>query len=70
MFTVEIRINGTLINHIYGRNMGSTQDGYGPDKYSYEMYMPESRGVKRGEVLHEREDGIQKLVRLILEDAE
>ena len=67
MFTVEIKINGSLINHIYGHNEGSSPDGRG-DQYRYELYEVETRAVKNGRVTHKRSDGINKLVAAILLD--
>ena len=64
MFTVEIRINGTLISHIHGHNEMEVVDG--KDRYSFEHYAVESRKVKRGEVWHDRNDGIDALVAKIL----
>lgn len=69
MFTVEIKINGSLIGHIYGHNEGDSPDGKG-DKYRYEYYEPETREVRNGNVVHRRSDGIRKLVAAILNDAE
>ena len=66
MFTTEIRINGALIAHIYGRNCGHNQDGAA--MYSYEYYEPETREVMTGQVTHMRDDRIRHLVKLILED--
>ena len=65
MFTFEIRINGSLIAHIYGHNEGSTPKG---DRYRYEYYETESRKLVTGEVTHRRERGIRPLVAAILND--
>jgi len=67
MFTIEIKINGVMIGHIYGVNIGGKE--HGKNSYSYEYYKPESREVNKGLVRHAREDGIEKLIALILEDA-
>ena len=71
MFTIEIKINGSMIGHIYGRNIGYTED-CGPNEhmmnYTYEYYEPETREIKSGRVKHERTDGARRLVQLILED--
>ena len=65
MFTAELRINGTLIGHIYGQNVGgSASDG----NYKYEWYEPTLHRIVEGRVAHKRKDGLRKLVRLILED--
>jgi len=68
MFTMEIRINGTMIAHIYGRNTGETKDG--AHEYVYELYETETRGVVNGTVYHKRQEGIKKLVSAILADAD
>lgn len=71
MFTVEIKINGTLINHIYGHNEGPAKGGkFQEDKYRYELYQVETKGVRNGTVTHYRPDGINALVVAILQDAE
>jgi hypothetical protein len=60
MFTIELRINGALIGHIYGRNVGV----FSKDKcrYKYEYYEPENRGIIKGEIVHNRNKGIRALV--------
>ena len=67
MFTTEIRINGSLFAHVYGRNTGVDAE---KSLYTYEYYETESRQVRTGEVRHTYEDGIRKLIILILEDVE
>jgi len=66
MFTVEIKINGSLISHIYGHNEGDTANGC---KYRYEFYEVETRKVTNGFVVHPRQDGITELIKIILKDA-
>lgn len=67
MFNVEIRVNGTMIGHIYGRNITpATKQGVGLDLYTWEYYKPESRTVVKGVVSHDRDAGIEKLVGKIL----
>jgi hypothetical protein len=68
MFTVEIRVNGTLIVHVYGRNAG---DARKPDfkHYFYELYRTEDRKVITGSVEYKRETGIEALIVNILADA-
>jgi hypothetical protein len=66
MFTCEIRINGTMVGHIYGRN---TKDVEGGTLYNFEYYAPEARSTKHGNVVHRRSDGIEKLVAAILTEA-
>ena len=66
MFTIEIKINGAMIGHIYGRNVKDM--GNGQNEYDYEYYEPEQRNLKKGTVSHARSDGIRKLVNKILTD--
>ena len=69
MFTTEIRVNGTLIGHVYGRNLMETKDG--KDHYTFEYYAPENPGeVVKGDVWHTRSDGIRKLLVKILQEVE
>ena len=68
MFTSEIRINGTLIVHIYGRNL-SLDDDSAQDHYYYEVYRAETRKIRTGTISHHRPDGIEVLIGLILNDA-
>lgn len=65
MFTFEIRINGSLIAHIHGLNIGSTPEG---DRYKYEYYEVDTRKVLTGKVVHRREKGIRPLITTILND--
>lgn len=67
MFTIEIRVNGAMIGHIYGRNI-SHGDGGDFDDYSYEYYEPYARKLMRGKVTHKRGDGIRRLTSVILAD--
>lgn len=64
MFTVELKINGSLIGHIYGRNMGQVTSG--ETKYEYDYYDVDRREQTKGELLFQREDGIRALVAAIL----
>lgn len=68
MFTVEIKINGSLIGHIYGHNEGDLPNG--ESKYRYEYYETESRKVVNGNVTHKRHHGIRQLVNAILTDVD
>jgi len=67
MFTIEMRINGVLVSTIYGRNIG-VDDTTNRHKYLYELYRPES-GVQKGFVAHHREEGIERLTQIVLDDA-
>lgn len=64
MFTVEIKINGALIGHVYARNLDA--DAY-ESTYHVEYYKPESRKVRKFKVKHKRSDRAEKLLALILE---
>lgn len=67
MFTIEIKINGNLIGHIYGRNMGMKGE---ETQYVYEYYEPDTPKLIKGEVLHDRDAGIRPLICKILNDIE
>ena len=78
LFTTEIRINGTLIAHIYGRNVCPCS-GMNPVrtvpkkhrcKYEYEYSELETRKVRSGIIKHDREDSLRKLITAILNDVE
>jgi hypothetical protein len=66
MFTVELRVNGTMVSHIYGRNIAPACSG--KHRYEYEYYEIERRQTHRGVVEHRRESGIRALIASILED--
>jgi hypothetical protein len=68
MFTVEIRINGTLIAHVHGRNAGDARSD-GLTQYFYELYRTGERKLITGGVEHKREAGIEALIVKILADA-
>jgi len=72
MFSVEIKINGSMIQHIHGHNEGFIDSGkrFDTSKYTYDVYDVESHKLKKGEVIHDRSDGIGKLIGKILIDAE
>lgn len=63
MLSVEVRINGEMIVHIYGHNEGPLGEYH---KYTYQVYKVDTTEVFKGETLHKREDGLLKLVELIL----
>jgi len=66
MLSVELKVNGTLIGYVYGKNIAPVPGG--KYRYEYEYYEPELRELKTGVVLHKREDGLRTLVAAILED--
>ena len=61
MITVEIRINGALIGHIYAVNERGASDGL--CEYRYEYYEPDRGGLVTGKVKHERTKGAAELVK-------
>jgi len=69
MFTVEVRVNGTLIVHVYGRNVSGAPSGR-PNEYHYDLVelSQDSRSAIDGRVSHVPDKGITELVRLILAD--
>lgn len=66
MFTVEIKINGSLIAHVYGVNQTVLPTGL--TRYGYEVYEVASRKVTTGTVEHLRLAGIVPLISTILDD--
>jgi len=66
MFTVEIRINGALIGHIYGTN--TRELGAGVYEYRYEYYEPDVRKLIKGRVTHLRSSGVRPLINAVLSD--
>jgi hypothetical protein len=72
MFTTEIRLNGTLFAHVYGRNICTCISGYPSHEcaYTYEYYEIETRKVRKGEVSHNKHDSIRKLISKILDSVE
>jgi len=68
MISVELKVNGVMVGHIYGRNV--QQVGADEYLYKYEYYEPEKHATKRGKVVHKKSDGIRELIRIILEDLE
>lgn len=73
MFTTEIRINGDLIGHVYCHNKGQVKNIL-PEKqqyrYEYLYYDVELKKLTSGEIFHVRENGIRKLICLILQDVD
>ena len=69
MFSVEVRINGSMIGHIYGHNEGFTNNSkkYDECNYTYQYYDVQEGIVYSGEVKHERQDGIEELLKRILQ---
>ncbi len=66
MLTVEIKVNGSLVAHVYARNIAPIPSG--KYRYEFEFYETETRKVRNGCVEHRREDGIVSLVNTILSE--
>lgn len=69
MFTVEIRVNGTLISHLCGHNEGHDKGDWW--NYSYQFYTldKDKEKPKTGTVKHRRgKDSMNVLVGKILKD--
>lgn len=64
MLTAELKINGTLIGHLYGHNEGYNTDG--SCEYSWHYYKTETGAVVKGTLSHKREDGLEELIASIL----
>jgi len=72
MFTVEVKVNGFLAAHIYGKNIGCVKG----NNYAYEYeyfevdggFGSENKNVIRGNIVHNREERIIKLIYIILGD--
>lgn len=65
MLTVELRINGALISHVYGRQVEGPDEN-GEHLYDCEIYRVESGEVRNVSVRHNRGDGLEALVTRIL----
>ncbi len=66
MFSVEIKINGALISHLYGRNTGETLVP-NVSKYDWHLYNAETGVVEAGITIHHRSSGLDQLVWQILD---
>ena len=65
MFTVELRVNGALVGHVYGRNIGDVP-GTRRCRYSWEYYEVEQGQVQGGELEHDPGQGIAALAAAVL----
>lgn len=65
MFSVEIRINGTLISNINCKNVTDPNTDSDENLYLYECYTYE-KDIIKNVVAHVKSDGIHKLVGKIL----
>ena len=69
MITREIKINGQLISHLYVRNLTINIDAR-ECPYEYEYYEVRKGVVQYGNVTHVREEGADKLIKIIMLDIE
>lgn len=71
MLTVELKVNGTMVGHIYARNVTGTKHlGNQNHLYHWEYYRPEQRTLRQGTVTHVRDDGIEQLISIILSEVD
>jgi hypothetical protein len=70
MLTAEIKINGSLLKHLYVVNKGPVipQDDTDLYHYNYTVVDTTTGENKKGTVLHKRRTGAVKLVQRILEE--
>lgn len=69
MFSVEIRINGNLVSHLYGQNMIDIDDDK-KCRYRYVYHRVDKLDSTEGNVSHKHDDGIEKLLQIVLKDME
>ncbi len=70
MFSVEIRINGEMIKHIKGQNMGFETGKDMRCIYDYQMYDVVNKTVDEGTLVHDRKEGMNELLMKILMNVE
>ncbi len=71
MLSCEIKVNGSMVGHIYARNItGSLYSERSAHEYMWEYYRPEQRKVISGTCTHVRKAGIEKLVSIILSEVD
>lgn len=68
MFSAELKVNGAIVSLITGVRSAPAGDDE-EYVYDYELYRPFRGEVVRGHVIHRYEDGIERLIALIIEDA-
>jgi len=71
MLTVEMKVNGTLVHHIYAQNVEYVGDG--AYMYDYTSCIPVplkdiEPAIKTGSVVHKRDEGMAVLVNTIIKD--
>ena len=70
MLTAELRVNCGLIGHIYivnEKDLG--YDTFNTCQYRYEYYELDKE-IKRGRVVHDRDEGALELIKKVIEDIE
>lgn len=68
MFSIEVKVNNLLVGHLYAKNKGYVLDYPELCHYSCRYYMPETGQVSECEVWHNREEGINELVRKVFNE--
>ena len=69
MFTIEIKINGAMVGHVYGRNVGQVFPTTKECLYTIEYYKPDlgpEQRILKMEVSHNPDDGIEALLQAII----
>jgi len=66
MMTIKIEVNGTLIELIDCTNVLTIEDNL--CGYDYVRYDRQDKQATKGHTYHNRDDGIHKLVGLIMQD--
>lgn len=82
MLTVEIKVNGALIGHIYLVNMGAVLGVPDKNRYEYEFYeigaqldseqkkkrLSKYKPLRTGKLVHKRTDGAMRLIKKAIDD--
>jgi len=68
MMTVKIEINGGLIEFIDCVNVATIKNNL--CRYDYVAYDRQKKQMTKGYVYHDREDGIHKLVSIIMQNVD
>jgi hypothetical protein len=64
MFSIELKVNGTLVGHIYGRRIEEHGDRR---KWEYEYYEPEAGELEKHTISGDKDMPLVVLVRNILD---
>ena len=68
MLTTDIRVNGALIGHLYIVNRGRSEAFENATYYTYEYYEPDEGRLRKGEVVHNPDDGALGLISKVIKD--